>query len=112
MLTIQAQQIGNQAQQPFVIGNTPIVDPRRGVVGFRPEIIVLPIGATLSTNAVISADRRYVRITALPFFSGVTAVTQFNLGAGVTDIDLDQAAIDIDIGQDRAQPPPDMDNMN
>ncbi len=54
----------------------------RGAVGFQPVITVLPEGANLSTNAVISADRRYVRITALPFFSGIAEVNVFNMQTG------------------------------
>ena len=43
----------------------------RGAVGYQPVIITLPEGANLMVTAVISADRRYVRITPMPFFSGV-----------------------------------------
>jgi hypothetical protein len=55
---------------------------RRGGVGFRPELTVLPEGATLSTLAIISADRRYVRITPVPFFSQIGDVTTFNFVTG------------------------------
>ncbi len=105
---IRAQQVSSRSQAPFVVTQTPPSDPSSGPsdpshrinrpVGFRPEIIVLPIGATMSVNAVISADRRYVRTTALPFFSNIKAVTQFNLTTGVTDRDSDFATADIDIG--------------
>ncbi len=99
---IEGQQIGNQQQQPFLVSQTPTLDPDGRLAGFRPDIIVLPTGATMSVNAVISADRRYVRITALPFFSGVAAVTQFNLQQGVTGIDNDLGNVDIDIGANDA----------
>ena len=36
----------------------------------------------MSATAVISADRRYVRITALPFFSQVGNVSTFNVAQG------------------------------
>jgi hypothetical protein len=55
---------------------------RRGAVGFRPELTVLPEGANLSTLAIISADRRYVRITPVPFFSQIGDVTTFNFVTG------------------------------
>ena len=65
----------------------------RGAVGFRPEITLLPEGATLSvTSAVISADRRYVRITPQPFFSSIGTVRTFNFATGaggIQDIDTD-----------------------
>ncbi len=73
-------QIGSRGQRPFVIGGTPQVNRN---VGFRPEIAVLPTGATMSVTAVVSADRRYVRITALPFFSDIRSVAQFNLATGL-----------------------------
>lgn len=90
------QQIANGGQQPYVIGNR-VVPNGRGAVGFQPEVIVLPVGATMSVNAVISADRRYVRITALPFFSQITAVTQYSIQSGVTGTDTDFVDISIDV---------------
>lgn len=56
--------------------------PRGGAVGYQPVITVLPEGANLSALAVISADRRYVRITAIPFFSGISEVNTFNFSSG------------------------------
>ena len=53
-----------------------------GAVGYQPVIIVLPEGCNLAATAVISADRRYVRVTALPLFSGVSKVTTFNMATG------------------------------
>jgi len=51
-------------------------------VGFAPVITVLPEGASLAASAVVSPDRRYVRVTATPFFSGVTALRTFNYYTG------------------------------
>ena len=56
----------------------------RGAVGYRPDITVLPEGAMLSAVAVISADRRYVRITAMPCFSSIGDVSTFNFATGDT----------------------------
>jgi len=53
-----------------------------GAVGYQPVIITLPKGANLAATAVISADRRYVRITCVPLFSGVSEVTVFNMASG------------------------------
>jgi hypothetical protein len=55
---------------------------RGGAVGYRPVIITLPEGANFSTNAVISADRRYVRVSPAPTFSLVTEVSTFNFVTG------------------------------
>jgi hypothetical protein len=51
-------------------------------VGFRPVITTLPEGTNFQATAVISADRRYVRITATPLFSLVGDVTTFNFATG------------------------------
>jgi hypothetical protein len=51
-------------------------------VGYQPQITVLPAGTSLSVTGVVSADRRYVRITPIPLFSGVSSVTTFNLLTG------------------------------
>jgi hypothetical protein len=71
-------------------GGTPVGPPipglpffGRGAVGYQPVITTLPEGVNMYARAVVSADRRYVRITAVPLFSGVGQVTQFNFsGAG------------------------------
>ena len=49
---------------------------RRGV-GFQPVITLLPSGAVLAASAVISADRRYVRVTPSPLFSSIGEVSTF-----------------------------------
>ncbi|WP_442506972.1 hypothetical protein SH528x_005850 [Novipirellula sp. SH528] len=54
----------------------------RGAVGFRPEITQLPEGASVSTLAIISSDRRYVRISPVPTFSQVGDVRTFNFVDG------------------------------
>ena len=58
---------------------------RQGAVGYQPVIVVLPEGASMSTQAVISADRRYVRITIPPMgllFSQIAEVNVFNTTTG------------------------------
>jgi hypothetical protein len=49
-----------------------------GAVGYQPVIITLPDGTNFSTTAVISADRRYVRVSPSPVFSGVSSVATFS----------------------------------
>ena len=56
---------------------------RRGV-GFAPVITTLPQGTSLGVGAVVSPDRRYVRINATPFFSRIGRVHTFNLKTGET----------------------------
>ncbi len=67
--------------RPFVGGFRPVVGS--GAVGFMPVVVTLPEGTGLFAQAVVSADRRYVRLTALPFFSFVAEVNTFNMATGV-----------------------------
>ena len=88
-----ASQIGNRAN-PLNRPSPNAFNPN--LVGYQPQITVLPIGMTMKANAVISADRRYVRITALPFFSTIKGVVQYNMQTGVTDqAQSDQAFQDV-----------------
>jgi hypothetical protein len=55
---------------------------RGGNVGFMPVITTLPEGTNMSAIAVVSADRRYVRITPTPLFSSIPEVNTFNFATG------------------------------
>jgi hypothetical protein len=57
----------------------------QGAVGYQPVITVLPTGTNLAATAVISADRRYVRIAAVPLFSAIGQVQTFNYTTGATN---------------------------
>jgi len=88
---ILSQQIASEASTSG--GNAALVNSRQGLigvpfiqqaVGYMPVITVLPSGTMLQVNGVVSADRRYVRISPTPFFSGISSVTTFNLLQGAT----------------------------
>lgn len=56
-------------------------------IGFAPVVSVLSEGVSMSAMAVVSGDRRYVRLTTLPFFSAITDVFTFsfvNSGGNLT----------------------------
>lgn len=53
-----------------------------GGVGFAPGISLIQEGSTLSTRAVVSADRRYVRIGISPAFNQITDVSVFSFLSG------------------------------
>jgi hypothetical protein len=55
---------------------------RAGAVGYQPVVQVIPEGAQVTASAVVSADRRYVRISALPLFSNITDVFTFTFIGG------------------------------
>ncbi len=56
----------------------------REAVGYSPSITLLPTGAGLSGTAIVSSDRRYVRLSPQPFFSQIRRVVTYNLGTGET----------------------------
>lgn len=73
-------------------GYTPAYLPYfpRSAVGYRPVITSLSQGCMLESNAVVSADRRYVRISPYPMFSDIRKVYKYNMGSGSTeDMDID-----------------------
>ncbi|MFM8282895.1 MAG: hypothetical protein ACKOCW_04975, partial [Planctomycetaceae bacterium] len=75
----------SQGRTPPAAGNeSPPVLPfsRGGATGYQPVISTLPEGTNLSATAVVSADRRYVRVSVTPLFSGVGQVTTFNFAGG------------------------------
>ncbi|MEX0587134.1 MAG: hypothetical protein WD176_10850, partial [Pirellulales bacterium] len=59
----------------------------RGAVGFQPIIETLPEGTMLAATGVVSADRRYVRITAAPIFSSIGDVQTFTFAGEAEEVD-------------------------
>lgn len=56
-----------------------------GAVGFQPNIALLDEGVTLRAQAVISGDRRYVRLSLQPVFNSITDVFTFSfINSGAT----------------------------
>lgn len=51
---------------------------RAGAVGFAPVISLIPEGISLRAGAVVSGDRRYVRLSLTPVFNNVTDVFTFS----------------------------------
>ena len=58
---------------PFFPGNQ---------VGYMPQITTIPDGAFMTATAIVSADRRFVRITPSPQFTQLGDVTTFNFVDG------------------------------
>jgi hypothetical protein len=90
--TVLAQQL-NQSTSPDVardfaldriLAANGLIPRLRGAVGFQPVITQIPDTNSLSGTAVISADRRYVRISPSPFFSNLRSVSTFNFATGGT----------------------------
>ena len=73
--------ISDTTQRYLVIGQIPNLAP--GAVGFQPIVAPFPDGISLTVSGVVSADRRYVRLSMSPFFSQIIDIQTFtNVNAG------------------------------
>jgi len=88
---VLAQQLNVLSQSQTTGANANLGVSRQGLlgvpfiqqqVGYMPVIQPLPSGAGFQVNGVVSADRRYVRVSPFPTFTGVGSVTTFNLQSG------------------------------
>lgn len=87
----QQATISDSSQTPFVTSIIPVVGDF--AAAHQPVIVVLSEGTSLSVQAVVSHDRRFVRLTLVPFFSKIGEVKEFTFngrtttrtGTGVTD---------------------------
>jgi type II secretory pathway component GspD/PulD (secretin) len=72
--------VTSNVSRPFVTSLIPTVG--FFAVGFTPQITVLQEGVSMSVQAVISADRRFVRLTVIPRFTNITDVFTFSFQQG------------------------------
>ena len=73
--------IVNAELQWYIAALTPVVGP--GSVAFVPTPAPLPNGVILTVTPVVSADRRYVRMTLSPIFNTIDAFTTIQVPAAV-----------------------------
>jgi len=76
---------------PFVVSVIPVVGDFAAAL--QPVIVVLSEGSFMTVQAVASPDRRYVRLTVVPFFSQIGDVTQFTF-TGSTSTSRDTSSDD------------------
>ena len=77
----QSATVQDNRQRPFVTSLIPTVGI--AAVGYTPVITPVNEGITLTATAVVSADRRFVRLTLVPIFRSITDVFTFQAsGAG------------------------------
>ncbi len=62
-------------QQFYVASIQPIIGP--GAVAYSPQVNAINSGVTLTVTPVVSADRRYVRLTMLPNFTTINGFTTY-----------------------------------
>ena len=67
---------------PFVISVIPVVG--EFAAAQQPVIVVLSEGTMMTVQAVVSDDRRYVRLTLVPFFSRIGEVNTFTFEGSQT----------------------------
>jgi len=72
----------DSAFRPFVISVIPVVG--EFAAAQQPVIVVLSEGTMMSVQAVVSDDRRYVRLTLVPFFSQIGDVRTFTFEGSET----------------------------
>jgi general secretion pathway protein D len=69
-------------QSPFVISVIPVVGDFAAAQ--QPVIVVLSEGTFMTVQAVISNDRRFVRLTVVPFFSHIGTVNTFTFSGSTS----------------------------
>jgi general secretion pathway protein D len=78
--------VSDTSQSPFVISVVPVVGDFAAAQ--QPVIVVLSEGTFLTVQAVVSNDRRFVRLTLVPFFSKIGDVNTFTFeGSETSSID-------------------------
>ncbi len=75
MFNGQSASVFDGSLQPFVTSIQPIVGDFAAAQ--QPIITILPEGTQLNVRAVVSSDRRFVKMTLVPFFSEITQVDTF-----------------------------------
>ena len=79
--------VSDTSQRPFVTSVIPVVGDFAAAQ--QPVITVLSEGTSLTVQAVVSPDRRFVRLTVVPFFSQIGDVQTFTF-TGTTTFDQRQ----------------------
>ncbi|MFW6168918.1 MAG: hypothetical protein ACODAD_00410 [Planctomycetota bacterium] len=80
----QTANVSDTSERPFVTSIIPVVGDFAAAQ--QPVIIVLREGTQMTVQAVVSSDRRFVRLTLVPFFSRIGPVEEFTFqGTTTTD---------------------------
>jgi general secretion pathway protein D len=90
----QQAYVSDTRQIPFVTSVIPVVGDFAAAQ--QPVIVVLNEGTALTLQAVVSNDRRFVRLTVVPFFSRVGDVDTFTFNGKQTTITGTSSTTDAD----------------
>jgi general secretion pathway protein D len=74
--------VSDTSQSPFVISVIPVVGDFAAAQ--QPVIVVLSEGTFMTVQAIVSPDRRFVRLTVVPFFSTIGEVNTFQFTGSTT----------------------------
>lgn len=74
--TISERARGVGRPETVTVRRTPFA--RQAAPGFQPVISIISEGVALNSLAVVSGDRRYVRLSLQPVFSAITGVNTFS----------------------------------
>lgn len=91
----QQASINDVVQRPFVVSLIPVVGDF--AVGQQPVIVVINEGTTLNVGAVVSQDKRFVRLTLNPTFSRIDRVETFTF-QGTTSSNNGTSVVDPNTG--------------
>jgi general secretion pathway protein D len=83
---------------PFVISVVPVVGDFAAAQ--QPVIVVLSEGTIMSVQAVVSDDRRYVRLTLVPYFSQIGEVRTFTFEGTETSRNFSSSTDDDEDGKE------------
>ena len=78
----QQAYVSDTSQSPFVVSVIPVVGDFAAAQ--QPVIVVLSEGTFMTVQAVVSNDRRFVRLTVVPFFSQIGEVNTFQFTGSET----------------------------
>jgi general secretion pathway protein D len=90
----QSAFVSDTSQSPFVISVIPVVGDFAAAQ--QPVIVVLSEGTFLTVQAVVSNDKRFVRLTIVPFFSNIGDVNQFTFTGSSTSTEDESSEGQVD----------------
>ncbi len=88
--------VADATQRPFVVGVIPVVGEFASAQ--QPVIVVLNEGTMMTIQAVVSDDRRYVRMTIVPFFTQIGNVDTFTFEGSSSSTSASSSADNDDDG--------------
>jgi len=93
--------VADATQRPFVVGVIPVVG--EFAAAQQPVIVVLNEGTMMTIQAVVSDDRRYVRMTIVPFFTQIGDVDTFTFEGSSSTTSSSSQTDDDDDGKNESK---------